>query len=83
MAKLRIHEAILAHKSRTNTEVTLVEIAEKIWPESDTLNSRVLMSKLANGHRKQVSIETVKIICETLQVSPDFLFGYSNGKFDW
>lgn len=83
MQKLRINEAVLAFNSKNEGGISLLYLAKKIWPESETKTQQVSISKLVNGKTRRIEMDWVKIICEETGVSPDFLFGYSNGKFDW
>lgn len=83
MQKLRINEAVLAFNSKNEGGISLLHLAKKIWPESETKTQQVSISKLVNGKTRRIEMDWVKIICEETGVSPDFLFGYSNGKFDW
>lgn len=75
---LKIKEAVEAKEG-----LTLFSLAKKIWPEASENAQRVNISKLTTGKTKRVEMDWVKIICEETGKSPDFLFGYSNKKFNW
>lgn len=77
MATLRINEAI-ARAESNGKKVFKKDLAARIWANSKPETQMVNMTNLATGVTKKVNPEWIKIICEELGCTADFLFGLSN-----
>nr|DAV88716.1 MAG TPA: hypothetical protein [Caudoviricetes sp.] len=54
------------------------DLAAKLWPKGTPSSQQVNMTKLLSGRICYISPEWVKIICEELECTADFLFGLSD-----
>lgn len=77
---IRIDEAIKAAKMN-GRKVLKQDLAARLWPESAPETQRVNMTNLCKGKVEKVKPEHIRIICETLGCSADFLFNI-NTKTD-
>lgn len=73
--RLKLNEAI-ARSQANGKKIFKKELASKLWEGSTGSTQQVNMTNLCNGTTKKISTEWVLIICETLDCSPNFLFGY-------
>lgn len=54
------------------------ELSTKLWPNGSEISRKINISRLIRGKQKSVTFEQIEIICETLKVTPNYLFGYEN-----
>jgi hypothetical protein len=74
MKKIKLIEAMGFHAAKTGEQITRIELAEKLWPNSPKRSQYINISRLASGKAKRVDIDHVRIICDTLDVDANFLF---------
>lgn len=74
---IRIEQAIARAKEQGRI-VMKKDIAARLWPDASPAGQQVNMTNLCSGRRDSVKAEWVKIICDMLGCSADFLFGLSN-----
>lgn len=74
---LRINEA-LARANTQGKKVFKKDISEKLWPDSTAIAQQVNMTNLCCGKTQKINPDWVRIICEMLDCTADFLFGLSN-----
>ncbi len=74
---LRVNEAI-ARAERMGKKVTKKELAAHIWPDSSEDSRGIALTQLCKGNKKFVDPEWVLTICEVLNCTPNYLFGYEN-----
>lgn len=77
MNNLKINEAIALAKSKGMT-ISKLELAKKLWPESDDITAKANFCNLASGRSKKINVNAVPVLCTELGVSADYLFGLSN-----
>lgn len=75
MLKLRVNEAI-ARSQDNGKKVFKHEVSAKLWPNSSQSAQQVNMTNLCNGTTKKISIDFIEILCDTLDCTPNYLFGY-------
>ncbi len=74
--KIRINEAIAAATLK-GIKVTKKELSNLLWSETkDEKVRQTNMSNLCSGKTNNISLERVNIICEKLDCTPNFLFGF-------
>jgi len=81
--RLRIEEALMLHNSKADPKIRIIDLGFALWPDSQESAQKVNVSKLVNGKTVRVEIAWIKILCEKLECSPNFLCGFSENKFDW
>lgn len=81
--RLRIEEALMLHNSKADSKVKISDLGMALWPNSRFSTQQVNASKLINGKTLRVEIAWIKILCEKLECTPNFLCGFSENKFDW
>lgn len=72
---LRINEAI-ARMQDNGKKIFKHEVSAKLWPNSSEASRQVNMTNLCTGVTKKLPIEFVDILCDTLECTPNYLFGY-------
>lgn len=77
MQKLRINEAIALAKEK-GIPFRKLELAKKLWPDSDANTAKANLSNLIAGRSKKVTIDAVPLLCAELGVTADFLFGLTS-----
>lgn len=73
---LRLKEAIAMHNE--NKVEIKKELSAKLWPNGSEASRAINLSRMITGKQKSITIEQIEIICETLKVTPNYLFGYEN-----
>jgi len=81
--RLRISEALMLQNSKLETKIRIIDLGIALWPDSKESAQKVNVSKLVNAKTVRVEIAWIKILCEKLECTPNFLCGYSENKFDW
>lgn len=76
----RIKEALENYNTVHKQNLTLMDLARVLYPDSSWLTQRTSMTKLANGHRKMINIEFIPVLCEMLKCDANFLFGIDGKK---
>ncbi len=74
---IRIKEAI-RFALMSGNDVSIMDIAKVLWPDSKETTQRVNISKLLNGKTKTYSLEWIKTICEITGTDANFLFNVKN-----
>lgn len=73
---LRVNEAIA--RSQTNgKEVSKKTTAALLWPSSTEGTQQVNMSSLCNGRTITIRLEWITILCDHLDCTPNYLFGFN------
>jgi len=75
MARLKLNEAF-ARAEMNGKKVLKKDLGAKLWEGSKESAIQVRMTDLCNGTTKRVQVEDILIICEMLDCTPNFLFGY-------
>jgi DNA-binding Xre family transcriptional regulator len=75
MAQLRVSEAI-ARAQTNGKKVYKKDVAARLWEGSTESSQQVNMTNLCNGTTKKIAPEWVDILCEMLDCTPNYLFGY-------
>lgn len=75
--KIRLNEAI-AFARKNGMKIRKVDFAQMLWKKSSAKTAHTNYSNLAGGKNKKIDIEAVPMICQTLGVSADFLFGLTD-----
>lgn len=73
--RLRVQEAYDRAKKK-GLVTSKTEIAKEIWPNSKLATQKVNMSQLLRGENKTISLSTIKVLCDKLNITPDFLFDF-------
>jgi transcriptional regulator with XRE-family HTH domain len=68
----KFHIGYKIQLARKKKKISQFDFAEKIGL------SRTSMSNIENG-KNGVSVEKIRVICETLEVDPNYLFDYNSG----
>jgi hypothetical protein len=71
--RLKLNEAI-AQSEVNGKKVLKQDLALKLFPDANKKTRQVNMTNLCNGRTKRVSVEQVRIICEMLNCTADYLF---------
>ena len=66
---------IKINEAMAGKNITRMDIARKMWPDSKESTQRVSIGKIVNGITKTYTLEQIKIICELTGVDANFLFG--------
>lgn len=75
MATLRLNEAIA--RAKTNgIRVSKKEVSARLWEGSKESTQQANMNNLCNGRTKLINPNWVTIICEMVNCTPNYLFGY-------
>jgi len=80
---LRIEEALIRFNSTAENPVTIKELGAALWPDSAESTQFVSMYKLMRGETTRIPLSMIRIICDKLECSPNFLCGFDENKFDW
>lgn len=83
MARLKIREAVELYNSKLEEgaePMTVTKLSTILYKDSEsTARSKlVLMSALMTGKRRLIKTEWIFKLCDTLNVSPNFLFAYDD-----
>ena len=77
MNKTKISERLRLAIAKSENKVEFKkELAANLWPNANELSRGVNVSRLINGRQKQFTLEQIETICKTLNVTPNYLFGY-------
>lgn len=76
MKEFNLNKAL--ERAEQNGKAVKAQLAERLYPESSLDSRMILFRKLLKGDKKMLRIEWVEIICETLNVTPNQLFGYED-----
>lgn len=76
MSVLRVNEAI-ARAQTNGKSLSKKSIAALLWPDSSEKTQQVNMSSLVNGRTLTIRPEWVLILCNELECSPNYLFGFN------
>jgi len=80
---LRIEEALIRFNSTAEKKVTIHELGAAVWPNSSESTQVVSMYKLMRGETTRIPLSMIRIICDNLECTPNFLCGFDGNKFDW
>jgi DNA-binding Xre family transcriptional regulator len=80
---LRIEEALIRFNSTAEKTITITELGAALWPDSTKSTQMVSAYKLVRGETTRIPLSMIRIICEKLKCTPNFLAGYNRNKFDW
>lgn len=75
MANLRVNEAI-ARAQTNGKKVFKKDVAARLWADSTESSQQVNMTNLCNGTTKKISPDWVDVLCEMLDCTPNYLFGF-------
>lgn len=75
MARLRVNEAIARSQQKGN-KVFKKDVAARLWEGSTESSQQVNMTNLCNGTTKKINPDWVDILCEMLDCTPNYLFGF-------
>lgn len=76
MKEFNLQKAL--ERAEQNGKAVKAQLAERLYPESSLDSRMILFRKLLKGDKKMLRIEWVENICETLNVTPNQLFGYED-----
>jgi len=80
---LRIEEALICFNSTAEKTITITELGAALWPYSSKSTQMVSAYKLVRGETTRIPLSMIRIICDKLECSPNFLCGFNENKFDW
>ena len=80
---LRIEEALIRFNSTSEHGITIPELGAALWPGSAESTQLVSMYKLIRGETTRIPLSMIRIICDKLECSPNFISGFDENKFDW
>jgi hypothetical protein len=80
---LRIEEALIRFNSTAEKTITIAQLGAALWPDSAEVTQMVSSYKLVRGETTRIPLSMIRIICDKLECSPDFLCGFDENKFDW
>jgi hypothetical protein len=80
---LRIEEALIRFNSTAEKTITIPELGAALWPDSSESTQIVSAYKLVRGETTRIPLRMIRIICDKLECSPNFLCGFDGNKFDW
>jgi hypothetical protein len=80
---LRIEEALIRFNSTAKVRITIPELGAELWPDSAEASQMVSAYKLVRGETTRIPLTMIRIICDKLECSPNFLYGFNENKFDW
>lgn len=66
-----------AYAKKIGNKIMRRDFAMALWPNSRAKSAHANLCNLCNGKTKKVDIEAVPVICTTLGVTSDYLFGLS------
>lgn len=74
---LRIKEA-MENAKESGKKVTNKSLGDLLWPDTkpNSRSSEINFGNLLSGKTTMIKIEWIKILCDELNVTPNFLFGY-------
>lgn len=77
MLRLRVNEAI-ARAQTNGKKIFKKDVAARLWEGSSDSAQQVNMTNLCNGTTKKITPDWVVILCEILDCTPNYLFGYED-----
>jgi DNA-binding Xre family transcriptional regulator len=80
---LRIEEALIRFNSTAEKTITVPELGAALWPDSAEITQMVSAYKLVRGETTRIPLSMIRIICDKLKCTPNFLCGFNKNKFDW
>jgi DNA-binding Xre family transcriptional regulator len=80
---LRIEEALIRFNSTAEKTITITELGAALWTDSTESTQMVSAYKLVRGETTRIPLSMIRIICDKLECSPNFLCGFDENKFDW
>ena len=75
--RLRVNEAI-ARAQTNGIKVYKKDVAARLWEGSAESSQQVNMTNLCNGTTQRIAPEWVTVLCEMLDCTPNYLFGYDD-----
>lgn len=54
------------------------DLARQIWKDSSPKSAYTNFTNLENGKTRKIDIDAVTLLCEKLNVSPEYLFGFTD-----
>lgn len=77
MLRLRVNEAI-ARAQTNGKKIFKKDVAARLWEGSSDSAQQVNMTNLCNGTTKKITPDWVVVLCEMLDCTPNYLFGYED-----
>jgi hypothetical protein len=75
---IRIKESLALYNSKASKDkkLNLQKLGLILYKDSNYASINVLMHRLTTGRAKSIKLEMVQVLCDTLGVDPNFLFGF-------
>lgn len=74
---IKLKEAF-ARSEMNGKKVRRKDLAAALFPGVSETAQQVNLTNLINGRTKRIASEWVKIICDMLDCTPNYLFGFEN-----